>query len=119
MRLLPGIPRVVLGAVLAAFATGAWASGGASACPVPGEPVQWIADYCLARVQSDDLIAAGPCMERETARVRRLGACAIKKRYKARLCQSLLAAGARAGSLAACVSDPAFSGKIVRDNGTN
>lgn len=48
-----------------------------------------------------------------------LGACAIKKRYKTRLCQSLPATGARAGSLAACVGDARFSGKILRDNATN
>lgn len=88
-------------------------------CPVPGEAVQWIADYCLALTETDDLIAADPCIDKETASLGEADACAVKTRYKARLCRLLVASDARPGTVAACVSDPSFSGNIVRNNGTN
>lgn len=88
-------------------------------CPVPGKTVQWIADYCLARTETDDLIAAGPCIDEETASLDETTACAVKTRYKARLCGLLVGWGARSGTVAACVGDPSFSGNIVRENGVN
>ena len=66
--------------------------------------------------QTDDLVAAGACIEREEARSGR-AECATKRRYKRNLCKLHLARGARNGSLEACVSDATFSGNIVRDDG--
>jgi hypothetical protein len=94
-------------------------AGEPPSCPVPGKAVQWIADYCLARTETDDLIAAGPCIDEETASLDGTTACAVKTRYKARLCRLLVGSGARSGTVAACASDPSFSGNIVRDNAVN
>ena len=93
------------------------AAGGAPACPIPGEPVQWIADYCMHVGETDDVVAASDCIERE--RKRRFGdACAQKRHYKQALCERIVAAGHRTGSVAACVEDPAFSGPLVERGGT-
>src|SRR5436190_1643482 len=59
-----------------------WRSGKPDAdCEIPGESGQWMADYCLAAVQTDDLVAAQPCMDHE--RKRHHGEeCATRREYK-------------------------------------
>jgi hypothetical protein len=86
------------------------------ACRVPGHAIQWIADYCLFREQTDDLVAVAPCMERERSGITG-DECAVRLRYKAKLCKLHLSTGARRGTLAACISDPHFAGTIVRNDG--
>lgn len=85
-------------------------------CELPGELAQWRADFCLARVGTDDLIAAGPCLDGEGA-VRFRTACAGKRHYKRRLCEVLVTQGSRAGTVDACVADPEAMGPTVRDGG--
>ena len=34
----------------------------AAACELPGEAIHWVMDYCMARLQTDDEIAASDCM---------------------------------------------------------
>ena len=91
-------------------------SAPADDCPIPGEMAHWQADYCMAQVGTDDIIAAGPCLERESA-VRFRSACSAKQHYKAGLCEQVIANGARRGSVEACVADPEFAGRTVRDGG--
>ena len=84
------------------------------ACPVPGRAIQWIADYCMYTEQTDDVVAAGACIDRKQARSG-TDDCATRLRYKTRLCKLHIADGTRQGSLEACISDAAFSGNIVRN----
>lgn len=37
-------------------------------CAISGAAIQWQADYCLMETQTDDLIAAEPCLKREGSR---------------------------------------------------
>lgn len=87
------------------------------ACPIPGHAVQWLADYCLFKEETDDLIAASSCMELEREQIPESDECATKLRYKARLCDLHIARGSRQGTVDDCVSDPSFSGNIVRNDG--
>lgn len=86
------------------------------ACELPGNAIQWQVDYCLFRSETDDVIAAQPCMDREDRR-RFRNECARKRHYKHRLCELQVAAGLREGSVDQCVRDPEFSGKAVREDG--
>ena len=92
------------------------AAAGAPACPIPGEAVQWIADYCMHLGETDDVIAASDCIEREMQRPFR-DDCEKKRHYKQALCKRMIDGGQRAGNLASCVDDPAFSGPLVERNG--
>ncbi len=87
-----------------------------TSCPIPGEAVQWQADYCLLATGTDDLIAAQPCIDRE-AENHFQTVCAEKQHYKARMCILVTDAGSRSGTADQCIQDPNFSGPIVRNGG--
>ena len=102
-------PLISLVVVLAALPTGARA---ADACPIPGDVVQWQADYCLYVNETDDVVAVQPCIEAEMGRAFR-DACAAKRHYKRLLCGFALRDGWAQGSLAQCLDDPSFHGTTV------
>jgi hypothetical protein len=85
------------------------------ACP-PGEPVQWIADYCMARLGTDDEIAASDCISKESEIMFR-SSCTAKLHFKRSLCEVLVKSGTRKGTVNACVDDPAFFGTTVLHGG--
>lgn len=85
-------------------------------CELPGEVVQWIADYCLLALQTDDEIAAADCIGEHLAR-RFPSACAAKAHYKRAMCGRLAAGGAPGKSIEDCVADPEFMGRAVRGGG--
>ena len=85
-------------------------------CPIPGSPIQWVADYCLFTSATDDLIAAQPCIDREHSRAFP-DACTAKRHYKRLLCAAHMDAGIRTDAVDACVADREFSGRVVREDG--
>jgi hypothetical protein len=89
----------------------------ADACPIPGELIQWQADYCMQEIGTDDVIAAQPCLEREE-RTQFRSQCDGKFHYKGAMCARAIDADARSGTVDACVADPGFQGLTVRDGGT-
>jgi hypothetical protein len=78
--------------------------------------VHWKADFCMAQIGTDDIIAAGPCLERKVE-IHFPSACSAKLYYKTRMCEIAVANGAWKGSVEACVADPAFVGVTVRNGG--
>lgn len=92
------------------------ASGASQACAVPGEPIQWIADYCMLRMETDDEIAVSGCIEREGG-ARPADACASNRHFKRRMCNMMIRNGTRKGSREQCVNDPAFRGRTVEAGG--
>jgi hypothetical protein len=85
-------------------------------CPIPGEVVQWIADVCMARIGTDDEIAASDCIAREIPRAPK-NACQAKRHYKRALCTIAVANEVFRGPVEKCVGDPGFSGITVRNGG--
>ena len=94
-----------------------WRAGTPDAdCEIPGTSSQWQADYCMAAMQTDDIIAAEPCLEHE--RHRRLGEeCAARRHYKQDWCRLVVRNGAAGQSFAECIADPEASGATVRAGG--
>lgn len=92
------------------------AHGSEPACPIPGEPVQWIADYCMAGIGTDDEIAASDCIHRQLER-KFDSACKAKAHFKRALCQLMLEQGTVQGPIERCLNDPAFQGRTVRHGG--
>ena len=86
------------------------------ACAIPGEILHWQADYCMAEVGTDDIIAAGACLERE-AKARFASDCSAKSHYKRGMCERAVDAEAYAGTVDACVRDAGFVGSTVRNGG--
>lgn len=86
-------------------------------CPAKGEPVQWIADYCMAKGQTDDLEVVRPCIDHASSIAFRSD-CTAKLYFKQRLCEVLLPNSSAYKSVEQCVNDPSFSGSTVKNNGT-
>jgi hypothetical protein len=86
----------------------------AAGCPIEGDAIHWLADYCMASIGTDDEIAASECIERERGLVF-AGECATKLHYKRAMCELAVKYDAR--PVAACVADPSFMGRTVRNRG--
>ena len=56
----------------------------AGECPVKGPRIQWQADYCMWKMESDDIITADPCM-REDAKRHYRDDCEAKKYYQRKM----------------------------------
>lgn len=84
-------------------------------CPVAGEVVQWVADFCMYSAATDDL--AHPdvvaCMDKQPA-VGAVKACSAKRKYKAKICGIVVQGGSYLGSVKQCLKDDSFSGPTVR-----
>lgn len=83
----------------------------APTCELPGEAVQWIADYCMRSLQTDDEIAASDCI---AAQLKHdfPSSCATKRHFKRALCA--LDTGR---DVERCVADPNYLGSTVRRGG--
>jgi hypothetical protein len=91
-----------------------WRSGEPDAdCEIAGDSILWQADYCLLEAQTDDLIAAQPCMDRE-AHTRHGEECARRRYFKNAWCRGVVHTGVLHRSVAACIADPEQSGAIVK-----
>ena len=78
--------------------------------------MHWRVDYCMVKMETDDEIAVSGCIEEEGKR-RFRDACAGNTFYKRRICQAVIRHGGRAGTVEACVKDPAFKGRTVERGG--
>jgi hypothetical protein len=84
-------------------------------CAIPGDVIWWIADDCMAKLQTDDEIPASACIAEQSKR-RFADACAAKHHYKRSMCRRAKAGG-EVESVERCVADPAFMGRTVRNRG--
>ena len=87
-----------------------------SQCEVPGELAHWRADFCMASIGTDDIIAAGQCLEEESKVLFRSD-CTGKLSYKRRMCEQAQAYSPNPRPVEACVADPDFVGPTVRNGG--
>jgi len=105
--------RAVFATTLIATASFAHA---APPCLAPGEPLHWIADYCMLKMETDDEIAVSGCIEEEGKR-RFPSSCASKLHFKKQICQATIRNGLKEGTLDRCMNDRAFQGRTVRNGG--
>lgn len=80
-------------------------------CAIPGKRVQWIADLCMAQLQTDDEIVASACIDAELARPA-TDECAALRTLKRRWCAQV-----EPQALGRCIDDPQSVGNRVRNNG--
>ena len=85
-------------------------------CPIQGEVVQWIADFCMAKIGTDDEIAASDCIAGQI-RLAFESTGDAKEHYKRAVCALAISNGSIRGPIERCVNDPAFSGSTVRKGG--
>jgi len=101
-----------------AIALAAWASfaGAEKPCLAVGEPIHWVADYCMLKMETDDEIAVSDCIEEER-KARFPNACASITHFKQRMCAQMIRNGTKSGTLDQCVKDPTFKGRTVEAGG--
>lgn len=85
-------------------------------CTTAGERIQWIADYCMAKLQTDDEIPAADCIAKENARTFK-NDCVAKLHFKRLMCDVSIHDKRHPGPLDACLRDPDFMGRTVRRGG--
>lgn len=85
-------------------------------CPVKGPRIQWQADYCMFKVESDDIVTADPCMRADEKRHYR-NDCEAKKYYKRQMCRIAMRNGSSEQTEEKCVKDRSFVGPTVRNGG--
>ena len=89
---------------------------GESPCAVDGEPIQWVADYCMQKMETDDEIAVSDCIEAERKKPFP-GDCASNLHFKRGLCEAMIRNGTKTGTVEECVKDPSFKGRVVEAGG--
>jgi len=85
-------------------------------CNVQGEVIQWLADYCMLKMQTDDEIAVSDCIE-ENRKTAFPTECAAKIHYKRAMCGLFVAGGDSEKAMKKCVLDPHFMGRTVQHGG--
>ena len=85
-------------------------------CPAAGAKIHWIADYCMSKLETDDEIASGSCINEEIARAS-ASDCAAKSYYKKEMCRMAISRKQRKGGISRCLADMKFMGSTVRNGG--
>jgi hypothetical protein len=88
----------------------------AAQCPIQGDSIHWIADYCMSKLETDDAIPASNCIDAEIGK-RIRDECIAKRYYKRALCELAIARNSRSGSVERCLEDDGFAGRTVRNKG--
>lgn len=104
---------VVISTTIAVYASIGHA---AEKCSLSGSGYQWLADYCLLKIETDDLIAAQDCMDAESKNAFS-SECEQKRYYKKLMCHLSITKGVYVGTEQSCIDDPSFMGNVVRNNG--
>lgn len=114
----PAAGRLALSIVVSGFLFGlpALSPAATAACPVRGEVIQWIADYCMLEAQTDDEIAVSDCIAQQLATTF-TDDCAARMHFKRAMCRLSGAGAAPRTSVDACVADADFMGRTVRHGG--
>lgn len=102
--------------LMAALLAVALSAAAGTPCRAAGEPIQWIADYCMLRMETDDEIAVSGCIEEQT-KFKFRNACASNTHFKKAMCAQMLRNGTRTGTLDQCLKDPKFKGRTVAAGG--
>jgi len=104
--------------VIAAVVTLAWSEQAhpESRCTVEGEPVQWVADYCMLKMETDDEIAVSDCIQEERKKSFS-DSCASNLHFKKGMCEAMIRNGTKTGTVDQCVKDPTFKGRVVEAGG--
>lgn len=105
-------------AVGAAMSAIAWATlvGADNRCAAEGEPVHWVADYCMLKMETDDEIAVSGCIEEERKKSFP-NSCASNLHFKKGMCEAMIRNGTKSGTVDQCVKDPTFKGRVVEAGG--
>jgi hypothetical protein len=110
MQLL--LPLALLAATAAATPIFAQSRG----CPAAGMKIHWIADYCMSKLETDDEIVAGSCINIELERAFK-SECVAKVHYKRALCRLAVARKQTPNDMKSCIADKTFMGPTVRNGG--
>ena len=89
-------------------------------CEIPGKTIQWVADYCMYKVESADLLdeKGETCSEKNRGYTVK-DTCVNKKKYKMKICKHLAGMGYYDGDAEIRFSDMKFMSSTVKNNITD
>jgi hypothetical protein len=108
--------KTVLLGIAALAITWSTQASSAEKCQAAGEPIQWIADYCMLKMETDDEIAVSGCIEEE-GKKSFPSSCASNLYFKKGMCEGMIRNGTMTVSVEQCVKDPTFKGRVVEAGG--
>ena len=88
----------------------------ASACPYPGDPLNWILRYCAFISETDDeiVIQNSSCFEKAENDLKNKNECATKENYKTKVCKIISKNSKKYKTTRDCLQDnevkPFFAG---------
>ncbi len=85
-------------------------------CQVKGARVQWLTDYCMYTLDTDDVPEIEACM-RDDAKNEYADECAAKIKYKRKMCKIAIDEEQISMSLQECLLDESFMGSTVKNIG--
>ncbi len=97
------MPRTLLALAFTCLLTTAHAAE----CPYAAKPVNWILRYCAMVVGTDDEIEIqkSACFKTAGKDINAADACAMKERYKTRICEEFMMESKKYRSVSACLGD--------------
>lgn len=79
----------------------------AAPCPYPANPINWVMRYCAMVAESDDLIVIQrtACFKEAMKDLLPADPCAVKEKYKTKICQDYLMETKKYKSVEDCVKN--------------
>lgn len=108
--------RLLMGVMVPLVSGPALAAESSPPCSLTGEVIQWAADFCMFKLETDDEIPASECID-EQIKIAFTDDCAAKMHFKLALCGLFVTRDPSRGTIEQCMEDPNFMGRTVRDGG--
>lgn len=85
-------------------------------CQVKGPKIQWLADYCMYQLDTDDVLEIEACMN-DDAKNDYQDDCAAKIKYKRKMCKIAIEEEEIDMRVQECLNDESFMGATVKKGG--
>ncbi len=84
-------------------------------CQVKGLKVDWLRDYCMYQLDTDDMVEIEACMNNDVKNDYK-DECAAKIKYKRKMCKIAIEEEWIKGTVQDCFRDDAFMGSTVKNS---
>jgi len=88
----------------------------AEECQVKGLKIQWLTDYCMYKLETDDILEIDACMN-DDAKNNYKDDCFAKIKYKRKMCKIAIEEEWIKNTVQGCLTDQSFMGSTVKHSG--
>ncbi len=85
-------------------------------CQIKGLKIQWLTDYCMYILDTDDVLEIQTCMD-DDGKNDYEDDCAAKIKYKRKMCKIAIEEEQITMRVQECLNDESFMGPTVKDSG--